>query len=246
MAKLTLGWMYPDLMNLHGERGSVQALRKAAENLGLDLELRRIEDPEDEIPLGELDILLFLPGEIRCFPLIQPALERQRADLDAFLDRGGWLIALGTTGLMFGKTLVREDGSVMEGMGYLDMNAKERSYVWADDLHFRLADTKQEIIGCHVMMADVEAKNPLGAVLFGRGNNGSGAEGARYKNLIYTNCVGPVFVRNPWWAESILKDLCLRKFLGVSSAADYELADKSLETTLRFIETKPQPKSNGD
>ena len=26
MHKITVGWMYPNLLNLHGERGSVQAL----------------------------------------------------------------------------------------------------------------------------------------------------------------------------------------------------------------------------
>ncbi len=240
MDKLVLGWMYPDLFNLHGERGSVQALLRAGENLGAEVELRRIEDPDDDIPFDELDMMIFLPGEIKSFPMVRQALEARREALDAFIENGKYLIALGTTGLLFGRSVEREDGTVLPGLGYLDMTAKERKYVWADDLHFHLNDTKQEIIGCHVMMADIEAAAPLGTILFGRGNNGTGAEGARYKNLIYTNCVGPVFVRNPWWAEDIIKDVCLRKFLGLERKKDHALASASLETTLRFIEKKPK------
>ena len=240
MDKLTLGWLYPDIFNLHGERGSVQALMGAGEDLGVPMELRRIEDPADGIPFPELDIAILLPGEIKSFQYVQPALEAKRAELEAFLDRGGYLIALGTSGLMFGRSIQREDGTVREGLGLLDMTARERKYVWADDLHFRLNDNKMEITGCHVMMADVEAAAPLGTTIFGRGNNDTGAEGARYKNLIYTNCVGPVFVKNPWWAEDILTDICLRKYLGLTRKGAWPIPSASFDTTLRWIARKPR------
>ena len=64
MYKITVGWMYPDLLNLHGERGSLQGLIAIGANLGLDVEVRRIENFDEPIPFDELDILMFLPGEI--------------------------------------------------------------------------------------------------------------------------------------------------------------------------------------
>lgn len=240
MDKLRIGWMYPDLLNLHGERGSVQALVRAGENLGVETEVFRMESFDDDIPFDDLDLLIFLPGEIKTFAYLKPALERQRAALEAYLDRGGYIIALGTTGLLFGKTILRESGEAVEGLGLLDMTARERQYVWGDDLHFRIHGTQQEIIGAQVQMADVEAKTPLGTVLYGHGNNSSGAEGARYKNLIYTNCLGPVFVKNPWWAEDILKDVLLQKCLGLHQMRKNTLAERSFDASLRFIQTKPK------
>ena len=238
MDKITVGWIYPNLLNLHGERGSVQALVQVAKQLGIDIQVQRIEDFDDPIPFDALDLLIFLPGEIEVFQHLIPAINKQRDNLDGYLNNGGYLLALGTTGLLFGKQIIREDGSLLECLGYLDVTAKERKYVWGDDLHIRIKGTTQELAGSQVMMADVDASKPLADTIYGRGNNGTGTEGARWKNLIYTNCLGPLFVKNPWFAESILRDICERKNIPVPGNADRTIAENSFHSTLRFIQKK--------
>ena len=37
-----IGWMYPDCLNLHGERGSVQAFERIGRAMGLEMQIRRI------------------------------------------------------------------------------------------------------------------------------------------------------------------------------------------------------------
>lgn len=240
MSKMTvrIGWMYPDCLNLHGERGSVQAFERVGRNLGLDVQVRRINDFDDPIPFDDLDLLIFLPGELREFTFIRPALERQRKALEAYVNLGGWILAIGNTGLLFGGKTEREDGSVFEGLGLLEMTGRERKYVWGDDIHFRLRDTKMEIFGSMIQMVDVEAANPLGDVIYGRGNNAAGTEGARYKNLIYTNCLGPVFMKNPWWTEDILRTIVLQK-LGIAREKPYAMESASFDSGLRFTKEKP-------
>ena len=142
--------------------------------------------------------------------------------------------------LMFGKTITREDGSVINGLGYLDMEAKERKYVWGDDLHFRLHDVDMELAGSQIQMADVDVKNPLGTTIYGMGNNNTGAEGARWKNLIYTNCMGPLFVKNPWFGEYILKGIMQAKGEEISAEGNYPIAKASFDATLKFINEKPK------
>ncbi len=238
MAKLTVGWIYPNLLNLHGERGSVQALELIGKQMGIEVEILRIEDFDDPIPFEKLDLLMFLPGEIASFYHLIPAL--QTNELRSYLERGGYLLALGTTGLMFGNSIVREDGSTLKCLGYLDMTARERRYVWGDDLHIRINDTKQELAGSQIQMADVDAKHPFATTIYGMGNNNTGAEGARWKNLIYTNCLGPLFVKNPWFAESILKDILLQKHLGLQTGNQHTIASDSYDATLDFIKNKPK------
>lgn len=238
MQKITVGWMYPNLLNLHGERGSVQALVQAGKNVGIEVNVVRIEDFDDTIPFDKLDLMIFLPGEIAVFPSIMTALRRQQDALSSYLNNGNYLLAIGTTGLMFGNSIIREDGEELAGLGYLDMTAKERKYVWGDDLHIRILDSKQELIGSQIQMADVDAKNPLGQVLYGMGNNNTGTEGARWKNLLYTNCLGPLLVKNPWFAESILKNICLKKFLGIDQIKSNQIASDSFDSTLCFIQSK--------
>lgn len=238
MPKITVGWMYPNLLNLHGERGSVQALANIGKQLGLDMDIRRIEDFDDPIPFEELDLLIFLPGEIEVFRYLVPALNEQRDQLEQYLNRGGYLLALGTAGLLFGNHITREDGSTLDCLGYLDMTAKERKYVWGDDLHVRINGSVQELAGSQIMMADVEVTHPLAETIYGRGNNGTGSEGARFHNLIYTNCLGPLFVKNPWFAESILKDICKKKSIEITGSADHTIAENAFRSTLRFIQKK--------
>lgn len=238
MEKIHIGWMYPDLLNLHGERGSIQALQRVGENMGLQVCIHRLDDFDEPIPFAQLDMLVFLPGEIHSFQWLKPALEKQRKELEEFVERNGVILALGTTGLLFGRSIEREDGSTVEGLGLLDMTARERKFVWGDDLHFRLNDSKQEILGSQILMADVQAAAPLGQTLYGRGNDGSGAEGARYRNLIYTNCLGPLFVKNPWWAEALLKDICLNKFLKLGQKKPHTIASNSFDSGMRWLAAK--------
>lgn len=236
MNKITVGWMYPNLLNLHGERGSVQALEKIGARMGLSVEFLRIEDFSQPIPFEKLDLLMFLPGEIAVFPHLIPAL--RSSGLEDYLQNGGHLLAIGTSGLMFGKSILREDGSSIEGLGFLNMTARERKYVWGDDLHLRINDSQQELIGSQIQMADVDAQYPLATTLYGMGNNNSGAEGARHGNLIYTNCLGPLFVKNPWFAESILNEILQKKGLPTVTPEPDPIAEQSFASTLAFIRKK--------
>ena len=235
MHKITVGWMYPNLLNLHGERGSIQALVQIGKNMGIDVEIQRIEDFDTPVDFSAYDLLVFLPGEISTLQRLVAPLQAQK--LPEHINNGGFVLAIGTSGLMFGKSIVREDKSVVDCLGCLDMTATERQYVWGDDLHVRINHTKQELIGSQIQMANVETTSPLGSVLYGMGNNNDGSDGGVYKNLIYTNCLGPLFVKNPWFAEDILKNILLSK-MGVNTQTENSIADNSFRSTLQFIETK--------
>lgn len=236
MDKITVGWMYPSLLNLHGERGSVQALVEIGKKMDIDVEILRIEDFDDPIPFEKLDLMVFLPGEIATFPYLIPAL--QTPELRNYLENGGYLLALGTTGLMFGKSITREDGSQIKGLGYLDMTAKERKFVWGDDLYFRANEMGMKLAGSQIQMADVDAKNPLGTTIYGRGNNDTGSEGARWNNLIYTNCLGPFLVKNPWFAEYIFNEILLKKGISQRNKVTFSIQQNAFQSTVEFIKTK--------
>ena len=238
MDKITVGWMYPNLLNLHGERGSVQALVEIGKQLDIDVDVIRIEDFDDPIPYETLDLLIFLPGEIAVLQHLIPALNTD--GLENYLEQGGYALAIGTTGLMFGKSITREDGTILNGLGYLDMTATERKYVWGDDLHIKLLGSNMELAGAQIQMADVDCKYPLATTVYGMGNNNTGAEGGRWKNLIYTNCLGPLFVKNPWFGEHILKGILEQKGISIEKSGNYPLARASFQSTLDFISNKPK------
>ncbi len=71
---------------------------------------------------------------------------------------------------------------------------------------------------------------------------GNGQEGVRNKNCIVTNCLGPVFVKNPWWTESILKNAVLNKYTNMQKQEEYKIENASFEATKLFIVEKPKVK----
>lgn len=113
--------------------------------------------------------------------------------------------------------------------------------VIGDDLYFTL-DDGTEILGSQIQMVDITLNDekPLGTIKYGYGNIGNSYEGAKKDNVIFTNCLGPVFVKNPWFAEKILKSVCNKKGIEISNniKPDYEIESKSLESCKAFIKNK--------
>lgn len=242
MKKLKLAWMYPNVLNLHGERGSVMAFARIAEKLGIELETVRIDDPDVTPEISDVDIMFFGPGELRVMPMLRDVLTPVKDALEAHIAAGKYIIALGTTGALFAEKTLREDGSVIEGLGFLPESAEERSMVWGDDLYFTLGDGT-EIIGSQIQMLNfkVSPGSELGKVIYGFGSGATGFEGCRSGNLIHTNCLGPVFVKNPWWAEIILRDAACLRIEDLSPAerrAEYPLECNSFDATVLFNKEK--------
>lgn len=235
--EINLAWMYPDILNLHGERGSIQAFNKIADNLGVKLKTIRINNYKEEIDFNNIDIMIFLPGELKVLPIIKESLSNKIEEIYQYILANKYMISIGTTGALFGKKIIRQNGEELEGLGLLDFNAQERKTVIGDDLYFYVNETKQQIMGSQIQMIDIQLQqeDPLGNIIYGYGNNGSKVEGVRNKNLIVTNCLGPVFVKNPWWTENILKNIILNKYGNIQKKEEYQLENLSFETTKRFI-----------
>ena len=67
-------------------------------------------------------------------------------------------------------------------------------------------------------------------------------EGARWENLIFTNTLGPLLVKNPRFAAELLT--CAAQSRGMDGIfqlrpEDVELEDRSGELIRRFIAAKP-------
>lgn len=170
--EINLAWMYPNILSLHGERGSVQAFQKVADNLGIQLNVIRIDDYEQEIDFKKIDIMLFLPGELKVISIIKDTLAPNLEEIYQYILANKYMIAVGTTGALFGKKIMRQEGEEIEGLGLLDFNSKERKMVIGDDLCFYVNETKQEVIGSQIQMIDIqlEKEQSLGKAIYGYAN----------------------------------------------------------------------------
>ena len=51
--ELNITWLYPDVLNLHGDRGNVMALKKVGEMLNLEVNIKRVDSYSQKIDFHE-------------------------------------------------------------------------------------------------------------------------------------------------------------------------------------------------
>jgi len=242
--KLNLVWLYPDMLNLHGDRANVQAFEKVAEKLGLEINIEKLDDYGTNIDFENTDIILVNPGELKVIKTVIESLNRQKKSLEEYINKNKFVLLIGTSGAIMAKNTKRLDGTEIDGLGYLNMECTQREYIYGDDIYFELNDEqKTEIVGSQIQVIDTKLNEDiaLGKIKYGLGNNGEGTEGAKYKNIIFTNGLGPIFVKNPWWIEKIIKEAMQNKGIEIEKSIDkeeFEIEIKSNESIKEFINSK--------
>lgn len=241
-------WMYPDALNVFGSRGDLMALLHYASLMGIPVEMKRINKLTDDIPLEWADIIYFASGDLSCMPDILKALMPHAEGFKNAAEKGKTIVAVSSSGVLLGNEYTNLDGEKISGLGLLDMNLKEREKVHGDDLWVRLSNG-MELLGNQIQLVDVELmseQKPLAEVIYGRGNDGNGAEGAIKGNVLYTGLVGPALVRNPEFTAMLLRnaaqnaDVSSCKGEMLLKDEDIRLEKEALDSVREFIENKMQ------
>ena len=242
--EINLAYLYPDILNLHGDRGNVLAFEKIAGEMGIELITTRVDSISEKIDFDKFDIILLSPGELKVMDTIVDAFNKQRDELEKYIEDNKYLFTIGTTGAILAKDIVLENGNKKEGLGIFDMTAEERSSIYGDDLTFNadINGQEMEIISCQINSINIKFNTditPFGNVTYGFGNDSEHKEGARRNNLIYTNALGPVFIKNPWMTQEIIIDIAGKKGIDVKNKdLDFSLEIASKETIKDFISKK--------
>ncbi|MGI6269117.1 MAG: hypothetical protein ACOYKJ_01055 [Candidatus Howiella sp.] len=234
-----LTYLYPDLLNLYGDRGNVAAAARTAEKMGVAFSFERVDDFDTPIDFAGSDLLLFSPGELSTFPRIIERLERDRAALEEYIESGKYILAIGGAACIFADVVNRVFRPSYQGLGLGLYDCAEREAAYGDDLIFTCspAGTERKVAGSQIQMMDLLPKKGcevFGHLLYGYGNNHTDGEGIRYKNLIVTNTLGPLLVKNPWVFADILRDILTKKGAEVPALPDFSLEERSLAAVEAF------------
>lgn len=245
---LNITWLYPDLLNLHGDRGNLMAFERVGQKMGLDVKINRIDTFAQTIDFENSDIIFMNAGELKTVSSIVANIKKYGNAVYDFAEAGKPLIAIGTTGAVLIDSTKRTDGSVIKGLGIIHGEAVERKAIYGDDLHFCLTEDETfELMAVQIHLIDYFLKDEaaaLGKLIYGKGNNDNDStEGGKYKNAIFTNALGPVFVKNPWYTEKIINAALKAK--GVEPAAPiedsfFEIERNSFKTIGAFIKQKTE------
>lgn len=244
MSTLKIGWLFPDTLFLHGERGNLLALKRFAGMAGFEAEVDKIDFHTENFVPDDYDILFCAPGEISSFTIVRDWLKPHTDELKKFVESGKPLIVTGTSVALFGKQIVRTDGSQIDGLGVIRIISTENEEVYGDDSYFKCSYNGQEmeIIGNQIQMNDIDlnGEQPFGRLLYGYGNTGKDRnEGVIKNNSIFTNTLGPMLVCDPWLTVEIIKVAADHRGDEIRNIEyDMELEKKSFDTKKGLIKTK--------
>lgn len=208
MEKIRIGWMFPDILFLHGERGNLMALDHVSTWFSVQAEIVKIDFTNiDEIDFNDFDIILAGPGELSSIVMLSERLKPYKEKISDFIDSGKVLIVTGTSIAIFGNEIKRTDNTRSKGLGIIDVVTTEKDQVYGDDVYFTTV-WGDEIIGNQIQVADFtsESEKSFGKIIYGYGNTGkSKEEGFIKNNSIFTNTLGPMLTTNMEFTKELIK-----------------------------------------
>ena len=211
--KITIGHLYPDLLNLYGDRGNIQCLVKRCQWRGIEAETIPFE-LEDEIDFSKLDIVLLGGGSDREQMLVCEKLKEIQKDFKAYVENYGVVIAICGGYQLLGNYYKTEQGT-MKGLELVDLYTEQGEGRLIDNIVLQSDLFDMPIVGFenHGGRTYIKDNKPLGKVLYGAGNDGkSGYEGVVYKNVIGTYLHGPLLPKNPQLADWLISHALEQKY----------------------------------
>lgn len=211
--KLTIGHLYPDLLNLYGDRGNIQCLMKRCLWRGIEAEIIAFE-LDDKIDFSNLDIVLLGGGSDREQMLVCEKLKEIQKDFKEYVEQDGVVIAICGGYQLLGNYYKTEEG-IIEGLSLVDMYTEQGENRLIDNIVLQSELFDMPIVGFenHGGRTFIGENKPLGKVLYGSGNDGkSGYEGVVYKNVIGTYLHGPLLPKNPQLADELILRALKKKY----------------------------------
>ncbi len=213
--KITIMHLYPNLLNLYGDKGNIECMKKRLLWRGIEAEVVTITD-EDGINLNQADIIFLGGGSEREVKIVNESLFKIKQQLSEFVENNGSLMAVCEGFELLGKTCYIGNEKT-EGLGILDIYTETAAdgVRFTGDVILECNGISNKVVGFenHNGMTNIGNYAPFGKVVKGNGNDGvSGFEGVVYKNVIGTHLHGPIFPKNPELCDKFLTDVLKNKY----------------------------------
>ena len=235
--RLRLAHLYPEQMNIYGDRGNILALTQRCAWRGIAVDLLPVGVGAD-VDWGAVDIAFFGGGQDSGQALIAADfVERQGPVLRAAVEDGLVLLSICGGYQLLGHTYVTHTGEQLPGVGVFDARTVGGAVrlignivvgvgdwgLGTADSHFNLqpptasSQLPARLVGFENHSGRTylgPGARPLGRVLAGHGNNGEdGSEGAVYRNAFGCYMHGSLLPKNPFFADHLI-GLALRRRYG--------------------------------
>ncbi|MBR3266327.1 MAG: hypothetical protein IKI61_10290 [Erysipelotrichaceae bacterium] len=219
--------LYPELMNLYGDYGNLTIIANRIKKHGIEVRIdkREIQDP---IIFEDYDFVYMGSGTEKNQLVALNDLRKYELYLKEYINDNNVVLFTGNAMELLGNSIDDE-----LALGIVDFNTRITDKRYTGDV-IVYNETLKETVGFINKSSLIEGgeKFKLFDYVFKDNNlSDNSYEGYRYKNLFGTHIIGPVLVKNPYFADEILKLLLKDQY--VDNADKYEMA--AYETTLREL-----------
>jgi CobQ-like glutamine amidotransferase family enzyme len=220
MKSLTLLHLYPNEMNLYGDRGNVLALYQQLAWRGVRLKVLSAPLGAWQASWQEAD-LIFMGGgqDAQQFTVVEDLHRHKAPSLKGLAQDGALFLGICGGFQFFGHYYKTPQGNELRGLSLLDAYtvAGSERFIGNVVLETSLLGRSETLVGFEnhsgltYLGADLP---PLGKILVGRGNNGKdGTEGANFQNqIIGTYLHGALLPKNSVLSDALLSWAWQRRY----------------------------------
>jgi lipid II isoglutaminyl synthase (glutamine-hydrolysing) len=213
---LTLGHLYPDQLNLYGDRGNILTLRRRCELRGIELRVVGL-GIGDALAPDEYDMLFIGGGQDKeQAPVAQDLYEMKGIGLWAAIEDDMPVLAVCGGYQLLAHYYRPANGPDMRGLGVFDAwtihNGPQSPRCIGN---IAISWNGKTLVGFenHGGRTYLGTAKPLGKVLKGYGNNAEDhSEGATYHNAFGTYMHGSLLPKNPHFADHLISIALQRKY----------------------------------
>ena len=210
--RISIAHLYPELLNLYGDRGNIITLVKRCEWRGIKVEFEEINYDEK---IDEHDLYFIGGGQDKQQIEASKKLCLQKENLTEQRDKGSVFLGICGGYQLMGHYYQPFDAERISGISLLDVYTKAGNKRFIGNVT-AITDflTPKTLTGFenHSGLTFLSGKTiPLAKISTGNGNNSvDKTEGARYKNVFGTYLHGSLLPKNPHFADYLIK-LALEK-----------------------------------
>lgn len=223
--ELNICHLYPDILNLYGDRGNIITMKRRLEGRGIKV---NIDECSIGQPLNADKYDIFFIGGGQDFEqevLLRDLASGKAQDIRTAVEEEKTFLAICGGYQMLGEYYKTWDGVQLDFIGAIGVHtigAKERMI---GNYMFRTTPESGDtvVVGFENHSGKTylsEQVAPLGMMLSGNGNNGEDkTEGARYKNVFGTYSHGSLLPKNPVLCDFILQTALNHRYDGAEPLA---------------------------
>ena len=215
--KITIGYLYNDLLNLYGDEGNIKALKYHLEeqNVDVDIKCMSVGDKKD---FKDIDFLYIGSGTNHNIMIALEDLKSDKEKIKDYLDKGKILLSTGNSVELFGNYIITN--KKIKALGLIDYVCMHQERI-VKDVKTKTNIVEDEIIG----FENHDGKNISS-------NEDIVNDGSFYGSYI----IGPILVRNPELCSKLVHRLIDNKDSNyIYKEEDYEFEKKAYKKAVKII-----------